>query len=223
MPAGQAVLAANARPERPRRKRRTQVERSAETRERVIRAATECIAELGYTGATMSEIAQRAGVTWGAMQHQFGDKDAIIDAVIERTLEEFCRHMDGLREAEPVLDRRVRGFAERAWEMFKGPAFRTMLQIVLHRREKTARMATVMTELWDENFGDLKLAADQQLAARRFTFVMLAGIATESAVVPGVVDSRAHFEVLERSLLGMLEPAGGRGRRAAAKGGRRHG
>jgi AcrR family transcriptional regulator len=186
------------------RKRRTQAERSAETRARVIRAATECVGELGYVGATMARIAERSGVTWGAMQHQFGDKDAIIDAVIDHTLEDFARQMRGLREAEPLLARRVHAFTERAWAIFEGPSYRAILSILLHRREKTERIAAVFTEQWREIFGDLRLSPDQQLAAQRFTFVLLSGIATESLVVPGVEDARSHFVLLENNLLRML-------------------
>jgi AcrR family transcriptional regulator len=190
------------------RKRRTQAERSAETRARVIRAATECVGELGYGGATTARIAERAGVTWGAMQHQFGDKEAIIDAVIDHTLHEFARQMQGLREAEPALARRVRAFTERAWTIFEGPSYRAILSILLHRREKTERIAAVLTEQWVKIFGDLRLSPEQQLAAQRFTFVLLSGIATESLVVPGVEDARSHFALLESNLLCMLR--GGR-------------
>lgn len=175
------------------RKRRTQAERSAETQERVVQAATDCIAELGYTSATMSEISRRAGVTWGAMQHQFGDKEAIIDAVIDRSLEEFSRQMEGLRQAEPEIERRVHAFAERAWVVFKGPIYRAILSILLQRGEKTERIAAVLTELWGESFGDLGLSDEQQFAAQRFTFVLLSGIATESVVLPGVENSKDHF------------------------------
>jgi AcrR family transcriptional regulator len=186
------------------RKRRTQAERSAETRGRVIRAATGCVGELGYAAATTARIAERAGVTWGAMQHQFGDKDAIIDAVIDHTLEEFARQMEGLREAEPVLSRRVHAFTERAWAIFERPSYRAILSILLHRREKTERIAAVLTKQWAEIFGDLRLSPERQLAAQRFTFVLLTGIATESLVVPGVEDSRSHFSLLETNLLRML-------------------
>ena len=79
------------------RMRRTQEERSAATRAKVIEAATECVAELGYRGATMSTMAQRAGVSWGAMQHQFGEKDAIFDAVLERVMERLRENFHGLR------------------------------------------------------------------------------------------------------------------------------
>ncbi len=186
------------------KKRRTQAERSAATRESVVRAATECIAELGFSNATMSRIAERAGVTWGAMQHQFGDKDAIIEAVIDRSLDELASRMDGLREAEPELRRRIHAFTERAWVIFEGPVYRAILYIVLHRRENTERIASVCTRLWTEIFGDLALPEEQQFAAMRFTFVMLSGIATESAVLPGVEPSKDHFEVIESTLLGLL-------------------
>ncbi len=45
----------------PVRRRRTQEERSAETRERLIAATIECICELGYRDATTAVIAERAG------------------------------------------------------------------------------------------------------------------------------------------------------------------
>jgi AcrR family transcriptional regulator len=201
------------------RNRRTQAERSAETRARVVRAATECVGELGYAGATTARIAERAGVTWGAMQHQFGDKEAIIDAVIDHTLEEFARQMGGLREAEPVLGRRVHAFTERAWAIFERPSYRAILSILLHRREKTERIAAVLTKQWVAIFGDLRLSPEQQFAAQRFTFVLLSGIATESLVVPGVEDSRSHFEVLERNLLRMLS-SGGPPRQGSPRAGR---
>ncbi len=190
-----------------RRRRRTQAERSAETQNKVIRAATECIAEFGYARATMTRIAQRAGVSWGAMQHQFGDKDAIIDAVVEHSLDAFVASMNGLREAAPVLEDRVRAFTERAWENFQGPGFQAVLNIVLQRRDKVERIAAVLGRQWSDAFSDLGLSGEQLFAAQRLAFVMLAGIATESVLIPGAPDTRMHFEVLERALVGMLSGA----------------
>lgn len=204
--AGTTVLSAEAGSQ-VRKPRRTQAARSAATRAKVIAAAGECIAELGFSHTTMSVIAQRAGLTWGALQHQFGEKDAIIDAVIDRAIAEFAAAMEGLRTAEPNLERRIAAFTKRAWVVFKAPTYRIVLDILIHRREKTARIAAAFTELWGELFGDLRLSPARQLAAQRFTFVVLSGIATESVVMPGVEASRDHFAVLERALLGML--AGG--------------
>ncbi|NIV48010.1 MAG: TetR family transcriptional regulator, partial [Gammaproteobacteria bacterium] len=63
----------------------TQAERSALTRETVIQAVVDCIVEEGINAATAARIAERSGVTWGAIVHQFGDKDSLLLAVVERS------------------------------------------------------------------------------------------------------------------------------------------
>jgi AcrR family transcriptional regulator len=206
------MVRAARRPTGPQRVRRTQAERSRQTRERIVTAATACIADAGFASMTMSGIAERAGVTWGAMQHQFGDKDAIVDAVVDRSLADFVSRMDGLRRAEPDLARRVRAFTERAWQGFK-PAYRVILDILLHRRDKTDRIAAAFGDLWVDVFGDQPLSPARQVAARRFTFVMLSGIATEAVVVPGSEPCRGHFAIIERELLAMLAGRDRAGRR----------
>ena len=65
---------------------RGEVGRAAETdtRGRVIRAAVDCIIDLGfYRGSSTNEIARRAGVTWGVIQHYFGTREGLMLAVLE--------------------------------------------------------------------------------------------------------------------------------------------
>jgi len=38
------------------------------------------LAELGYVGTTLAQIASRAGVSPGLVAHYFGDKDGLLDA-----------------------------------------------------------------------------------------------------------------------------------------------
>lgn len=64
-------------------KRRTQEERSATTREALKAAARRLWAERGFADVGTPEIAREAGVTRGAMYHQFADKTALFLAVIE--------------------------------------------------------------------------------------------------------------------------------------------
>lgn len=64
-------------------KRRTQEERSAATREALIVAARRLWGERGYAEVGTPEIATTAGVTRGAMYHQFTDKAALFLAVVE--------------------------------------------------------------------------------------------------------------------------------------------
>ncbi|MHA7651479.1 TetR/AcrR family transcriptional regulator [Mycobacterium sp. ML4] len=64
-------------------KRRTQEERSAATREALITAARKLWGVRGYAEVGTPEIAKEAGVTRGAMYHQFTDKAALFGAVVE--------------------------------------------------------------------------------------------------------------------------------------------
>ncbi|GAA4875751.1 TetR/AcrR family transcriptional regulator [Actinomycetospora straminea] len=64
-------------------KRRTQEERSTTTREALKAAARRLWAERGYAEVGTPEIAREAGVTRGAMYHQFADKTALFVAVLE--------------------------------------------------------------------------------------------------------------------------------------------
>jgi AcrR family transcriptional regulator len=64
-------------------KRRTQEERSAATRAALVRAARELWGARGYAAVGTPEITKAAGVTRGALYHQFADKAALFAAVVE--------------------------------------------------------------------------------------------------------------------------------------------
>lgn len=64
-------------------KRRTQEERSAATRDALISAARKLWGLRGYAAVGTPEIAKEAGVTRGAMYHQFTDKAALFRDVVE--------------------------------------------------------------------------------------------------------------------------------------------
>jgi AcrR family transcriptional regulator len=62
--------------------KRTQVERSEATRAALIGAARELFGERGYGDVGTEEIVIRAGVTRGALYHQFDDKRDLFRAVV---------------------------------------------------------------------------------------------------------------------------------------------
>ncbi len=49
-------------------------------REQLIEVALDCLAELGFVGSTLAQIAGRAGVSPGLIAHYFGDKDGLLEA-----------------------------------------------------------------------------------------------------------------------------------------------
>jgi AcrR family transcriptional regulator len=54
-----------------------------ETRAKLIRAARKAFAEKGFAASSMDELTAEAGLTRGALYHNFGDKKGLLQAVIE--------------------------------------------------------------------------------------------------------------------------------------------
>lgn len=62
---------------------------SAITREAILEHALALFAEAGYHAARLESVAERAGVTRGAVYHHFGGKRALLLALVERYLGAF--------------------------------------------------------------------------------------------------------------------------------------
>ncbi|MFP8871673.1 MAG: TetR/AcrR family transcriptional regulator, partial [Myxococcota bacterium] len=91
--------------------------------------ALECLAEYGYSGTTTSLIAGRAGVSRGALLHQFPTRQAlVIEAVVhlaKRRLEDARRDAAALPESDHRLDAAI----ELLWQSFSGPLFYAALEL----------------------------------------------------------------------------------------------
>ncbi|BBZ46515.1 TetR/AcrR family transcriptional regulator [Mycobacterium parmense] len=77
-------------------KRRTQEQRSAATRDALIAAARTLWGLRGYAEVGTPEIATAAGVTRGAMYHQFADKAALFREVVEAVERDVMARMGTL-------------------------------------------------------------------------------------------------------------------------------
>jgi TetR/AcrR family transcriptional regulator, repressor for uid operon len=73
--------------------------RLAETRrEQVLNAAADCFRKHGYHAASMAEIACAAAMSPGHIYHYFESKDAIIEAIIAKDVEELFSIMRELQD-----------------------------------------------------------------------------------------------------------------------------
>jgi AcrR family transcriptional regulator len=67
--------------------RRTQSQRRADTRHRLLVAAAELFAERGFDGVSVDEVALRAGRTSGAVYDHFGSKQGLLLGLLAEWLE----------------------------------------------------------------------------------------------------------------------------------------
>jgi AcrR family transcriptional regulator len=88
------------------RTRRTQAERTAATRSLLIDAGRKLFADKGFADVSTQAIVAAAGVTRGALYHQFADKAALFAAVyeeVERDLvTDIARHIMDDQPADPL-------------------------------------------------------------------------------------------------------------------------
>lgn len=85
--------------------RRTQAERTERTRGALLAAARELFSERGIADTGRDDIAERAGVTRGALYHHFESKAAVAVAVIEAVDAELTdRVVDAARRGTDPFD-----------------------------------------------------------------------------------------------------------------------
>lgn len=86
--------------------KRTQAQRTAATRAALIAAARPLFTERGYAPVGTDEIARAAGVTRGALYHQFAGKEELFVAVFEQIEADLMARLmvgvDGADLADPV-------------------------------------------------------------------------------------------------------------------------
>jgi AcrR family transcriptional regulator len=90
--------AADARP------RRTQADRSAATRDALVAAARALFAAHGFAEVSTDAIVASAGVTRGALYHQFADKTALFDAVLDAVEADIARRLTDAVAAAGITD-----------------------------------------------------------------------------------------------------------------------
>jgi AcrR family transcriptional regulator len=82
-------------------------QRSKATRDKLVAAARALFAQRGYAGVGTEEIVRAAGVTRGALYHQFRDKEDLFEAVFEQVEAETTARvgagaLDGGTPADPL-------------------------------------------------------------------------------------------------------------------------
>ena len=196
------------------RARRTQDERTAETRARVLNAAIECLIDEGYAGTTTKRIAERTGVSRGAQQHHFPKRhDLVVQAVthlVNRRLEELRADAQRLEKAEDLIERLL----DLLRQLFAGPLFFASLELwVASRTDDALHEALYAAEReLGRTVGELTAeVSDIAASDERFedlvalTIHMLRGMAVQRILREDDSERHRHFELWKRIVLQIVE------------------
>jgi AcrR family transcriptional regulator len=129
--------------------REPQQERSRLTQQRLLTATVDCLVEFGWSGATTTVIAERAGVSRGAQLHHYPTRASLVLAAVQ--------HLAELRAAELRVEAAALGGLpahqrhDRVIDMlaasFTGPLFVAALEVwVAARTDSELRRALIPLE-----------------------------------------------------------------------------
>lgn len=112
-----------------------QAQKSAATRNLIVEAAIKCFVDLGYAQTTTTAIADKAGLSRGAMLHHFPSKIDIVRAAVEylhgKRLKAFRK---AIQRSQPLEGDRVRQAVEAYWSHVRHPMFVAFFELSVAAR-----------------------------------------------------------------------------------------
>ncbi len=184
--------------------RRSQADRSADTRAKVIAAASELLRAQGYTGATMHAIRDATGMSLGAIQHQFPTKAKIMGAVAAEFSAYRVRvYIDAIRRGKTPRES-MKNLIDANFDMLGRPEMAALLEIHLARRNDpeldrevapSSRRFDRRVRLWSHNILRAAGIEDDELHQ---SLQMLNNAVTRGLTVEAV--RNPNSAVIERSI-----------------------
>jgi AcrR family transcriptional regulator len=172
--------------------KRCPTRKGIQTHDRVVQAGIECIAELGFHAASTNKIAARAGVTWGTLQHQFGDKVTLLEAILDAAFRTQAAAIFGSATPDMPLRQRITALIEGFWREQSSPASMALADIVrsvLADPEYRDRFLPQLQRLrdsynkqWNVLFADVALPKEKFEATKQLAFATIRGLALDIQV-----------------------------------------
>lgn len=192
----------------PRRPSTGRQERGDRTRDLLIDETVRCIREEGFAAASARHIIERAGMSWGVIQHHFGDRNGLLTAVIEDAVDRLVGSLEVLADPDRVMD--TEDLVQATWEAIANPKAMAGLEILmaakhlrlgLGRRQVErlgAALANLMTRLNSDTNGDHAVALGMLLwttpvammIAEMFATLPLAKPAAQKAIADLIDEHR---------------------------------
>jgi AcrR family transcriptional regulator len=93
-------------------------ETAAATRDRILEAAAAVYRDQGVAAATLQAIADRASVSRGTVVNHFGGLEGLVEAVLDRAVDELVYPSPRDLEGASTRDERIRRFVEATYRFF---------------------------------------------------------------------------------------------------------
>ncbi len=170
--------------------RRTQAERSATTRKRLIDSAIRCLHKYGYAATTTVLVAEDAAISRGAMLHQFATKVDLMLAVVERSYQDQIDHYAAAL-AKGKGRQQINDLLGVAWDVAREPSAMAFYEIWLATRsddDLSERFAPVYDRIKKNSYEQMQklmeaagIDADRKTveAITRLNVAALRGLAIE--------------------------------------------
>lgn len=195
----------------PVRKRRTQAERTAETREALLDAAIRLLYRKGYSGTSTEAISEEAGVTRGALHHHFGTRAQLMADVIGTVYERERRAYEAIA-ADTGRGAHISDWPEMLWEVLSRPSGLAVLEILQASRSDAelaalvtpmqARVEQMSLDTIKQQFGSGDDAG--MLAGIRLFVWAVRGLSIAQVLAPNPEEMRSSIDFLKRLIDGAI-------------------
>jgi AcrR family transcriptional regulator len=181
----------------------------AATRQRILDAAVECILDKGYYQASSNEIARTAGVTWGALQHQFGSRQALLLEVLEDRWGKLLEQVASAKIDGATLEERLQSVLDVLASHYEQPEHLVQLQILLDLsrdpdsskevRRATKRYGAELTHAWEPLFAQALGDASGETDLVVYAFTTLRAYLQARLIASSIADTAS--DSVSRTLL----------------------
>jgi AcrR family transcriptional regulator len=184
------------------------------TRERILEAAIELIAERGFAATSIDQLCQRAGVVRTAIYWHFGAKEGLVVPVIERVAASWIEEIQGAvyREGDPLarLDRFVAGLRRLVVE--RPHLIRLLLAVALERADQDPATRDALRAIFERARAAIVQGIDDSLGApwpesglvARTALAFLSHAIAHQLVDPRRAEVERIFDELRTALLLMI-------------------
>lgn len=159
------------------------------TRAKVIKAAINSIYRDGFHAAHTNRIAEEAGVSWGVLQYHFGDKDGLLQAVLDHIFDDFQSTLENATLDGADLRERLNQLIDMNWKLISKKEYRVSIAILrnagkdkdskINGQKQVKQWASRISQLWDKLLGDDVINSANSETARHLLFAGLRGLADD--------------------------------------------